>query len=253
MKRFKGRHPYLLLVALLGAAALAGCRLPGVGAGSPVDLGTAADFAILAKTAITNVPNSSITGDVGLSPSAQSFLAGFSETLVGTYATSPQVTGYIYAADMTPPTPNKMTTAISDMETAYTDAAGRITPDELDLGAGTLSGLTLAPGLYKWGSTVNITTDITIAGGAEEIWIFQISGDLTVASAVTVILSGGARAGNIFWQVAGEATLGTTSDFKGNILCQTAITLETGATLYGRALAQSQVALDQATVTKPTP
>jgi len=251
VKRIKSRQLLVLLISILGVSAIVGCTLPGIGAGTPVDLGTAGDFVVLAKTAITNVPSSVITGDVGLSPAAQSDLAGFSETLVGTYATSPQVTGYIYAADMASPTPSKMTTAISDMETAYTDAATRVTPDELDLGGGTLSGLTLAPGLYKWGSTVNITTDITLAGGSDGIWIFQISGDLIVGSAVSIILSGGAQADRIFWQVAGEAVLGTTSQFKGVILCQTAITLETGATLNGRALAQAQVALDQATVSNP--
>lgn len=251
MKKTKCIPLLVFLIAGIGVLATVGCSMPGIGAGATVNLGRAGDFVVLAKTAITNVPSSDITGDVGLSPSARSDLAGFSETLVGTYATSPQVTGRIYAADMTSPTPSEMTTAVSNMEAAYTDAATRVNPAELDLGAGTLSGLTLAPGLYKWGSTVTITTDITLAGGPGGIWIFQISGDLVVASAVQIILSGGARADRIFWQVAGEAVLGTTSRFKGIILCQTAITLETGATLDGRALAQSQVAMDQATVTRP--
>ena len=104
---------------------------------------------ILAKSAITNVSPSVITGDIGLSPAAESVIAGFALTDVpgdpaGGYATTPEVTGKVFAADQTPPTPSNMTTAISDMQLAYTDAAGRPTPDFVNLGAGTLSGLTLA-------------------------------------------------------------------------------------------------------------
>jgi hypothetical protein len=217
-----------------------------------VNLGTAGnDFVVLAKSAITNVPTSIITGDLGLSPAARSYITGFSDTLVGTYSTSPQVTGKIYAANMTPPTPANMTTAISDMQTAYVDAAGRPTPDFLNLGSGNLGGLTLVPGLYKWGTNVTIPTDVTLAGGANDVWIFQMSGNLIVSNGVKVFLSGGAQASNVFWQLAGQATLGTTSSFQGNILSQTAITLQTGAKLVGRALAQTQVALQKATVTKP--
>jgi hypothetical protein len=218
---------------------------------APVLLGTAGNFAILAKTAISTVPASAITGDVGISPAAETYLTGFSQTKFTGYSTSPQVTGFLYAADMTPPTPTNMTTAISDMETAYTDAAGRPTPNFLNLGAGTLNANTLVPGLYNWGTTVNITGDITIAGAANDVWIFQMTGDLTVSSAARVILSGGAQAKNIFWQIAGEANMGTTSHFEGIVLSQTAITLATGASINGRLLAQTQVALDKATVTKP--
>jgi hypothetical protein len=117
---------------------------------SPVLLGTAGDFAILAKTAISTVPSSVIIGDIGVSPVAETYLTGFSQTKFTGYSTSPQVTGKLYAADMTPPTPLKMTTAVSDMETAYTDAAGRPTPDFTNLFAGNIGGLTLVPGLYTW-------------------------------------------------------------------------------------------------------
>jgi hypothetical protein len=220
---------------------------------APVRLGTAGTFVILSKTGISTVPASVITGNIGVSPAAESYLTGFSQTKHTGYSTSPQVTGYMYAADMTPPTPANMTTAISDMQTAYTDAAGRPTPDFLNLGAGTLNGNTLAPGLYNWGSNLSITGNITISGAANDVWIFQITGNLTVSSAVNVVLSGGARAKNIFWQVAGLATLGTTSHFEGIILSQTSITLSTGASMNGRALAQTNDALDKATVTKPAP
>ncbi|MHB9119171.1 MAG: Ig-like domain-containing protein [Burkholderiales bacterium] len=221
---------------------------------SPVLLGTAGNFAILAKTAVSTVPQSVITGDVGVSPAATSYLTGFSLSLVGTTsATSTQVTGNLYGADMTPPTNSNLTTAVSDMEAAYTDAAGRITPDFLNLGSGNIGGLTLAPGLYTWGSSVTIPANVTISGGANDVWIFQMSGDLIMSAAKSITLSGGAQAKNIFWQVAGQATLGAGAHFEGNILSQTAISLQTGATMNGRALAQSQVALQSATITKPAP
>jgi hypothetical protein len=130
------------------------------------------------------------------------------------------------------------------METAYTDAAGRTLPDFTELGAGNIDGLTLVPGLYKWGTGVTIPTGVTLTGGANDVWIFQIAQDLTVGNGAIVTLSGGAQATNIFWQVAGQVTLGTTSQFKGIILCQTLIQMNTGAKLEGRALAQTAVTLD---------
>jgi len=219
---------------------------------APVLLGSSGNYAILAKTAISTVPGSAITGDIGLSPAAETYMTGFSQTDATGYATSPQVTGFMYAADMTPPTPTYMTTAISDMETAYTDAAGRVNPDETDLLSGAIGGQTLVPGLYKWNSSVTILTNATISGAANDVWIFQITGDLSSADSVTMTLSGGAKASNIFWQVSGDVLLGTYSHFEGVILCQTAVRFQTGVTMNGRILAQTMVALDQATVTQPS-
>ncbi len=219
---------------------------------SRVNLGTAGNFAILAKTAISTVPASAITGDVGVSPAATSYLTGFSLTMVGTTAaTSPQVTGNLYGADMTTPTSSNLTTAVLDMQAAYTDAAGRSTPDFLNLNSGNIGGLTLAPGLYNWGGSVTAPADVTISGGANDVWIFQTSGDLTVSTSKRITLVGGAQAKNIFWQVAGQVTVGAGAQLEGNVLSQTGILLMTGATLNGRALAQTQVALQSATVTKP--
>jgi len=220
-----------------------------------VNLGTAGNFVILAKTGISTVPASAITGDIGASPVATSFITGFSLTLVGDHATSTQVTGSVYGADMAVPTPSNLTTAVLNMEAAYTDAAGRATSGApfLNLGSGNIGGMTLTRGVYTWGSGVTIPTDVTISGGATDVWIFQIAGNLLVSSGVNVTLSGGAQAKNIFWQLAGQATLGTTSHFEGIILSQTGITLQTGASMNGRALAQSLVALDQNAVTEPTP
>jgi len=209
-----------------------------------VDLGAAVNYVILAKTAINNNPTSSITGDMGLSPAATSYITGLSLTNLTGYATSAQVTGQIFAADMADPTPTNLTTAVENMITAYNDAAGRSFPDFLELGTGNIGGKTLAPGLYKWTSTVTLPTNVTISGGADDVWIFQISGDLNMSSAVNVTLVGGAQAKNIFWQVAGEATFGATSHFEGTILSMTGITFQTGASFNGRALAQTAVVLD---------
>jgi len=218
-----------------------------------VNLGTAGNFVILAKSAVSTTGTTAVTGNIGLSPAATSFLTGFSETNDATnvFATSSLVTGRLYAADMTAPTPSNMTTAVANMETAYTDAAGRVTPDFLNLGAGDVSGLTLVPGLYKWGTGLLMASDVTISGSADDIWIFQVSEDLTVSNGVMITLSGGALPEHIFWQVAGQVSLGTTSNFKGIILCQTQIVMQTGAVLKGRALAQTQVTLDANAVTQP--
>jgi len=224
-----------------------------VSLGSAAGLGSAGSYAILAKTGISNVTGSTVTGDMGLSPAAASFITGFSLIADGTnvFSTSSSVVGKIYAANYAVPSPSNLTTAIGSMETAYTDAAGRTLPDFNELSSGNLGGLTLVPGLYKWTSTVTIPTDVTIAGGANDTWIFQTSGDLSINAAKSVVLSGGAQAKNIVWQVAGHATLGATSHFEGIILAKTAITLQTGASMKGRALAQTLVALDNNAITSP--
>jgi len=218
---------------------------------APVLLGLAGNFVILTKTGISTTGVTSIVGDIGVSPIAASAITGFGLILDASneFSTSSLVTGKVYAADYAPPTPANMTTAVSDMETAFTDAAGRTLPDYTELGAGDISGMTLAPGLYKWGTGVLITSvGVTLSGGANDVWIFQIAGDLTVSNSAMVTLSGGAQAKNIFWQVSGQATLGTAADFKGIILSQTLISLNTGAVLNGRALAQTAVTLNATTV-----
>lgn len=216
-----------------------------------VGLGTAENYVILAKTAINNNPTSAITGDLGLSPAATSYITGLALTDFTGYATSAQVTGRIYAADMANPTPMNLTTAVEDMITAYNDAAGRSIPDFLELGTGNIGGITLTPGLCKWTSTVTVPSDVTISGNSTAVWIFQIAGDLTVSSAVNVTLIEGVKAKNIFWQVAGEASFGTTSHFEGIVLSMTGIKFQTGASFNGRALAQTAVVLDGNTVVEP--
>lgn len=216
-----------------------------------VNLGTSGNYVILAQSAINNSPTSAITGDIGLSPAATSYITGLDLINATGYATSTQVTGKVYAADMADPTPINLTTAVGDMVLAYNEAAGRPSPDFLELGTGNLGGKTLSPGLYKWTSTVTLPSDVTISGGADDIWIFQISGDLTMSSAVRITLEGGAQAKNIFWQIAGQATIGTTAHFEGIILSKTAITFQTSASINGRLLAQTAAILDSNAVTQP--
>ncbi|HYV95391.1 MAG TPA: ice-binding family protein [Chitinophagales bacterium] len=212
-----------------------------------VHLGVAGKYVILSKSGITDVSPSAITGNIGTSPI----------TGAAILVSCTEVTGTIYTVDAAGPLPCRvihasgLTTAINDMQTAYTDAKGRSNPNFLNLGAGNIGGTTLTTGLYKWTSAVTIPTDITIAGGPNAVWIFQISGTLKVSSAVHVTLSGGAQAKNIFWQVAGAVTLGTTSHFEGNILGKTGINLQTGASINGRLLAQTAVTLEQNAVVKP--
>ena len=237
---------YLMVFAFMAFSAHA--------AQQAVNLGTAGNFVILTKSGISTTGTTSIVGDIGVSPIDSTAITGFGLIADSSnqFSTSSLVTGKAYAADYAPPTPTTMTTAVSDMQTAYTDAAGRTLPDATELGAGNIGGMTLAPGLYKWGTGVTIPTDVTLSGSSTDVWIFQIAQTLDISSAAKVILSGGAQAKNIFWQVAGQATLGTTSVFNGNILGQTAIVLNTGATLNGRALAQTAVTLDANAVTAPT-
>lgn len=232
-----------------GTGAGAGTSAGVAGRGpAPVNLGTAGNFAILAQSAITNVPTSTVTGNVGLSPA----------TGAGIALTCAQVTGTIYTVDAAGPLPcrvtdaARLTAAIGDKGTAYTDAAGRA-PDYTELGAGNIGGLNLGPATYKWSTPVLIPTNVTLTGGPNDVWIFQVAQGLTVSSGVKIILAGGALPKNIFWQTFAAADIGTTSEFNGVILSQTSIALKTGATINGRLLAGTAVTLDQAKVTQPAP
>ncbi len=220
--------------------------------GLPVTLGAAGTFVILAKSGVSTVPTSNITGDVGLSPAAGTFLTGFSLSMDATnvFASSQQVTGKLYAADFTTPTPTNLTSAISDQLLAYTDASSRAS-DVTELGAGNIGGRTLTAGVYRWSTGLQLATDVTLNGSATDVWIFQVAQNLSVANGVRVNLSGGALPKNVFWQVAGGVELGTTSHLEGIVLSQTSITFRTGASLTGRAFAQTAVTLDGNTVNQP--
>jgi hypothetical protein len=215
---------------------------------APVSLGAAGRFAILTKSGITDVPPSAINGDAGASP-----ITGAAIHLT----CAEMVTGIIYSVNAAGPLPCKvtdptlLTTAVGDMETAYTDAAGRTGPNFTNLGAGEIGGLTLAPGLYKWTTGVSISKNVTLSGGRNAVWIFQIAGPLTQANATKVILKGGALPKNVFWQASGIVAIGTTSQFNGVILAKVMIGLKTGASANGRLLTQTAVSLQKNAVKRP--
>ena len=234
--------------ALVGAAVL-GLTTASLASAQqwPVDLNSAGRFAILSKTGITDVYASAVVGDVGTSPITGAALLLSCGEVVGT----------IYTVDAAGPLPCRVTAAsalgmaVLDMEYAYDDAAGRVGPNFTELGAGEIGGLTLAPGLYKWATSLLITTDVTLSGGPDDVWIFQVAGTLNQANAARVTLAGGARAKNIFWQVAGAVTLGTTAHFEGVVLGKTMIAVNTGASVNGRLLAQTAVTLQMNAITQP--
>lgn len=209
-----------------------------------VNLRGAANFAVLAASEITSVPTSAILGNVGLSPAARSRIAGL---------TPVEVTGSIFAADDGGATAVMLTQAQGDLTTAYNDAAGR-SLEAVDVANADLGGRTLAPGLYKSTGTLNVTGNLTLdaQGDANAIYIFQVASVLTTAPGSQIILAGGARAGNIFWQVGSSAALGTTTSFKGNIMADQSISFATGARLEGRALVRiGAVTLDSTTIDIP--
>jgi hypothetical protein len=214
---------------------------------APVNLGTAGTFTILSKTGITDVYKSAIVGDVGTSP-----ITGAALLL-----TCGEVVGKIYVVDAAGPLPcavndaTTLTAAVGDMGTAYLDAQGRTTPDFTELGAGEIGGLTLAPGLYKWGTSVMISNDVTLSGGPNDVWILQVAGQLKEANGMRVTLAGGALAKNIFWQVADSVAIGTTAHFEGVVLGKTLVAVNTGASANGRLFAQTAVTLQMNAITQP--
>jgi hypothetical protein len=251
IKMLVGMFAFLVL-ALTGAASTPPTTGPAAGAAAgpaAVNLGTAGNYVILSKAGISTTGATKITGDIGVSPIAATAITGFGLVMdaSGAFSKSTLVAGKVYAANYAVPSPSNLTTAINNMQTAYTNAAGR-SAGATGLGAGNIGGLTLAPGVYKWGTGVIIPTNVTLAGNKNSVWIFQIAGNLSISSAKQVILTGGALAGNVFWQVAGTTTLGTNSTFNGNILDKTNIAIQTGAVLNGRALAQTAVTLQANTV-----
>ncbi|MGD0020769.1 MAG: ice-binding family protein [Smithellaceae bacterium] len=291
MKRFKAQQNFYLFILILSGFLITGCssggsdgdhitRGPILGAvcsgADCVDLGKAGSFVILAEAAITDTGSHSsvITGNIGLSPTTGAAIG----------VRCPEMTGRIYTVDALAayaggpggsadnscvqpgPGANKTTVdnAVGDMGTAYTDATGRphgTGASNLNVGGGTLNGQNFVPGTYTWDTPgdVDITGDITITGSATDVWIFQMSGNLNIASGgsvpagIKVLLAGGAQPQNIFWQVGGGigATLGTYSTFNGIILSAKQVIMQTGAVFNGRAFAQTEVTLDANPVTAP--
>jgi hypothetical protein len=237
----------IIPIAIISMLAAGTTGAAAAGPQTPVDLGSAGNFTVLSKSGITDVFKTTIGGDVGTSP-----ITGAAIGL-----TCGEVDGIIYTVDAAGPLPcsvtdpTRLTAAVGDMETAYNDAAGRTLPDAVNLGAGELGGLTLAPGLYNWSSNVSISNDLTLAGGPDDVWILQIAGTLGEASAKNVILTGGAQAKNVFWATAGAVSIGTQAHFEGTILSKTMIAMKTKASINGRLLAQTAVTLQMNTVMPP--
>jgi len=234
-----------LLLAIISAAPSAIATGPAA-----VNLGTAANYAIIAKSGVSTVNPSAITGAVAVSPIAATGLTGFSLTLdsSGTFSTSAQVTGRLFAASYSAPTPSVLTVAVGDMETAFTDATGRVDPDFTNLASGSIGSSILFPGLYKWTGAVSASADFFIVGSSTDTWIFQIADTFSIAAGTKAVLIGGALNKNIVWVVSGTVAAGAGSHLEGVILGKTSVTLVTGATLNGRILAQTAVALQKATV-----
>ena len=238
-----------LSMAIMLAAVAFGTSSTAMAGLAPVDLGSAGTFAILSKSGVTNVYASAVTGNVGSSPI----------TGAAILVTCTEVSGTIFSVDAAGPLPCTvnaapfLTLAVLEMELAYLDAAGRSSPDFTELGAGEIGGLTLSPGLYKWGTGVMISKDVTLTGGPNDVFIFQIAGTLTQANATRVTLTGGAQAKNIFWQSAGAVSIGTTAHFEGIVLAKTMVAVKTGASVQGRLLAQTAVTLQMNAVTQPAP
>jgi hypothetical protein len=218
-------------------------------------LGGAANFTILTESGISTTGITSVTGDIGVSPITSTAITGFGLIMDANGQTShtPIVTGKVYAADYAVPTPGNLTTSVSDMETAYTNSNNLVTPAPVvGLGAGDISGLTLPPGLYKWSTQLLVTNaGVTLAGGPNDTWVMQIGADMIINNSANIRLIGGAQAKNIYWVVAGQATLGTGVIFNGNILSKNLISLNTGASVTGRLLSQKAVTLNAATVIIP--
>jgi len=244
------------MLAFLTTSALALYAPRALEVTQTVELGTSGDFVILAKAGISTVPDSStITGNIAVSPIAATAITGFVLTADSSneFSTSTQVTGKCYAADYTAPTPTKLTTAVGDGELAYTNAAARATssPDEeyLDLATGGLiDGQDLTAGVYSWGTGVSINGGITITGSEDDIFIFQIAGNLIAGDGAQVNVVG-AQTKNIFWQVAGFVEAGTGSHLEGNLLVKEKAVFKTGSSLKGRLFAQTAVTLASATIT----
>jgi hypothetical protein len=232
----------LLTLVLYGAS-------PALAA-TTVNLGTAGNFSVLAGSAITDVPTSAISGDVGLSPTTGAAITGL---------TTAEVTGTIYAVDSFGPAlaagnnPGLLTTAKNDLTTAYLDAEGRIPTTVYPSANKELGGLTLTPGIYKVpASSFGITGTLTLdaQGNPDAVFIFQAGSTLTAEVSSNVSLINNAKPCNVFWQVGSSATIKTNSNFSGIILALTDITLNTGANISGRALARNgAVTMDNNTIT----
>lgn len=222
-------------------------------AGLSVNLGTASNYVVLAMAGISGT-SATVKGNIGISPAAGTYITGFSliPDASTQFSTSLQVTGRAYAADYGTPTPANLQTAVSDMQLAYMEAAGRA-PDFINWQSGNIDGLTLAPGVYKWSSGLSIQASVYLTGSATDVWILQIAGTLNVAANTEIILTGGALPRNVFWQCSGAVALGSMGHLEGVLLTATAFTSGAGSSIKGRVLSKTDVTITGSTVVVPAP
>jgi hypothetical protein len=230
------------------------CQAPSPNSPTPVELGSACNYVILASSGISTASTSAITGDIAVSPIASGAITGFGLTLDSStqFSTASQITGKAFAADYGVPTPATLTAAVSDMQTAYDDATGRPNTDASRIfGNGTTSGQIFSPGVYTFTSGLTIASDITFEGGSDDVFIIQITGNLIQAANTQVILLGCVKAKNIFWQVTGFAEIRANASMQGIILgAGVRIDFLSGSSLVGSALSQFAVNLINATLTQ---
>jgi hypothetical protein len=256
----------LTLLLLLSAAAVANAAtaIPTNDTISGVNLGTAGNYAILATTGISTVPDSSITGHIAVSPIVSSFIIGFDLDIdeSNQFSTCTQVDNEsrVYAPDYVGgsngiSTPALLTTAVGDMVSAYTDAMARLSTDasKRNLGGGEIGGMTLVSGVYTFPTTITISSDVTFSGDANSVFILQTSGSVTQEMDINVVLGPNVKAENIFWVVAGVLTVKSGAAMKGVLLIKTTVNFNTGSTLVGRILSQTFVTLQMASITEDPP
>jgi len=285
------KKPIVFTTTLLLAAVLAGCGGSsggGTAAAGPaaagstctattgcVDLKSAANYAILAQTGVTYTPTATATstpkiiGNIGLSPAAASFITGFALNLPagGAYSTSTLVNGAVYAPGYANPTPNDLTVAVGDQNAAYLAASnmatsgGGLTVAACPGASGAISDVNdttagfpstgLPAGVYTCSVNLSIPGNLTLNGSATDVWVIKTTGTLSQTAATQVLLTGGALPQNVFWQVAGVVSIGSSAQMQGVIMSASDINLITSATVKGRLYSKTTVAMDNNTVTQP--
>lgn len=224
---------------------------------SPLNLGSAGLYTILSQTGITSTGLTSVTGNIGVSPITGAAMTGFGNVMdaSGTFSTSGLVSGNLYGANYSGATAAKLSQAIGDMQTAF-NTANLLTSPLISSApaAGVLNGQSLTPGIYKYGSSLMIAgSGVTLNGGPNDVYVFQIGSSLTVAAGTTITLTGGLNASNVYWIVGSAATFGANANFSGVVLAKTAVTMTAGDVITGRIFAQTAVTMIGDKVNVPLP
>jgi hypothetical protein len=209
---------------------------------APIDLGTAANYVMLAKTGVTGGANCDITGDMGVSPGAASTMTGFALAMAtdGQHSTSAMVRGNVMADDYKGKCAAALAKATDDVNAAIVDASTR---QATATKGAALGGLTLEPGVYVYGAAVSIASTLTFDGGIDDVWIIYSAAAITVAANVDIILEGGAQAKNIFFAGATSMGIGADASIAGILLFKTTITFGANSSLNGRAFSQTAITL----------